>query len=140
MAHRLDAVVAGTGNRTAYAEALRLPRPTGWEPGRVWTVWEVDPAFLTPWGGVFGGYLAALADESAGLAALSVLEPGETFATNDLRISPLRAVRGGTVTIESRVLHRGRSTIFVEIEFRSEDDLLLVKGSAIQMLARGEHT
>lgn len=138
MSHILDAVVAGDAPRTAYATSLRLPRPTGWEPGRVWTVWEVDPAVMTPWGAVFGGFLAALTDEIAGLTALSVLDDGETFGTTDLRVSPLRALRQGKIRIEGRVISRGRSAIHVEVEFHREDGTLAAKGSAIQVLLVGE--
>jgi uncharacterized protein (TIGR00369 family) len=138
MSHVLDQVIAGETPQTSYAHALRLPRPHAWEPGRVTTRWEVDPELMTPWGAIFGGYLAALADECAGLAALSVLEPGETFATNDLRLSPMRAVRGGPVTIEASVLHRGRSTIHVEVEFRDPGGTLLAKASALQLVRATE--
>ena len=137
MAHKLDEIAEEEGPTTGYARALRLPRPSRWEPGRVWSTWQVDPEMLTPWGSVFGGYLAALADEIAGQAAFSVLEPGETFGTSDLRISPLRPVREGTISIQASVLQRGRSTIYVEVEFRGEDGSLLVKASATQVLSRG---
>ena len=136
MAHILDAVVAGESPRADYARTLRLPAPLGWEPGRVWTVWKVDRDLLTPWGAVFGGYLAALTDEIAGMTALSVLGAGETFGTSELRVSPLRALRGGEVRIEGRVISRGRSAIHVEVEFHREDGTLAAKGSAIQVLSR----
>jgi uncharacterized protein (TIGR00369 family) len=136
MGHILDAVVAGEAPRTEYAKTLRLPIPAGWEPGRVWAEWQVDPAVMTPWSAVFGGYLAALTDEMAGMAALSVLEEGETFGTTELRVSPLRALREGRVRIEGRVISRGRSAIHVEVEFHREDGTLAAKGSAIQVLAR----
>jgi len=134
MPHVLDQVIAAKTPQTPYARVLRLPRPHAWEPGRVTTRWDVDPELMTPWGSIFGGYLAALADECAGLVALSVLEPGETFATNDLRLSPMRAVRDGPVTIEATVLHRGRSTIHVEVAFRDPGGALLAKASAIQLV------
>ncbi len=136
MPHVLDQVVAGETPEMPYAKTLRLPRPHAWEPGRVSSNWSVDPDLLTPWGAVFGGYLAALADESAGLAALSVLEESETFATNDLRLTPMRPVCKGTIKIEATVIYRGRSTIHVEVEFRAEDGTLVAKASAIQLLIR----
>ncbi|MEM7413693.1 MAG: PaaI family thioesterase [Myxococcota bacterium] len=136
MGHVLDEVVAGRAPTTAYAEALRLPRIEGWERGRAWTHWDVDPAYLTPWGAVFGGFLAALVDELAGTAALTVLDEGQTFGTVDLRVSPLRAVREGRVSIEARVVSEGRSAIHVEVELRRADGVLAVKGSAIQVLSR----
>ena len=132
----LDAAVAGTGPRTLYADRLGLPRPSGWSAGRVWCDWDVDAALLTPWGAVFGGYLAALADEFAGQAADTVLEEGETFGTNDLRLSPLRAIRCGHIRIEANVIHRGRSTIFVEVEFRNDENTLMAKASATQVVVR----
>ncbi len=134
--HILDAVVAGEAPATEYAKTLRLPRPTGWEPGRVWTVWQVDPAVMTPWGAVFGGYVAALADEIAGMTALSALDEGQTFGTCELRVSPLRALRQGKIGIEGRVISRGRSTIHVEVAFHREDGTLAAKGSVIQVLSR----
>ena len=136
MTHVLDQVIAGKTPRPAYAETLRLPRPEGWEPGRVWFRWAIRSDILTPWGAVFGGYLAALADEAAGHAALSVLEPGEAFGTTDLRITPLRAAREGELRIEGRVLQRGRSTIHVEVDFAGDDGALVAKASAIQVLSR----
>lgn len=138
MAHILDQVIAGKTPETNYAVALRLPRPSRWEPGRVWIEWDVTADYLTPWGAVFGGYLAALADESAGLATLSVLEEGEMFGTTDLRLTPLRAVRGGRMSICASVVHRGRSLIFVEVEFRNHEDALLAKASASQVVRRGK--
>lgn len=136
MPHILDSVVDGTAPRTAYAEALRLPAPAGWERGRVWATWEVAPGLLTPWGAVFGGYLAAMADEFAGMAALSVLEEGETFGTTDLHVSPVRALREGTARIEARVVARGRSTIHVEVVIMRDDGTLVTRASVTQVLAR----
>lgn len=136
MPHILDSVVDGTAPRTAYADALRLPVPAGWESGRVWAAWKVSPQFLTPWGSVFGGYLAAIADEFAGMAALSVLEDGETFGTTDLHVSPVRALREGTAQIEARVVGRGRAAIHVEVEILREDGTLVARASATQVVAR----
>ena len=136
MSHILDSVVDGTAPRTAYADALVLPAPTGWERGCVWASWEVSPALLTPWGAVFGGYLAAMVDEFAGMAALSVLEEGETFGTTDLHVSPVRALREGTARIEARVVARGRSAIHVEVVIMRDDGTLVTRASATQVLAQ----
>jgi acyl-coenzyme A thioesterase PaaI-like protein len=40
------------------------------------------------------------------------------------------------VRIEGRILHRSRSAIHAEVEFRDVDDALLAKGSAIQVVSR----
>lgn len=134
MSHILDQVIAGESPLTSYAQILRLPRPYAWEPGKVRVRWTVDPEMKTPWGNVFGGYLASLADEAAGLAAFSLLKDGETFATGDLRLSPMRGIREGTIEIEASAIHRGRSTIHVEVEFRDSSEVLVAKASALQLV------
>ena len=138
MTHILDQLIASQESPSAYGKTLGLPRPKRWEPGRIWMTWQVDPGLLTPWGSVFGGFLAALADEVAGQAAFSVLEEGETFGTSDLRVTPLRAVREGRLDIEAYVVHRGRSTIYVDVEMRNEDGLMTTKASALQVISRGD--
>ena len=134
--HILERVKRGETPVPEYAKALHLPPLVDWEPGRVAIDWTVDPKYLTPWGAVFGGYLAALADNCAGLAAISVLEEGQTFATIDLRLSPLRSIREGAIRIEGKVIHQGRSTIYVEVEFRSQEQTLVAKATAMQALSR----
>lgn len=133
----LDAMFRNEDPPTGYAELLGLPRPCAWEKGRVEFRWQVRPDLLTPWGAVFGGYLAALADQAAGTAAVTVVEDGETFGTADLRISPMRAVREGEVRIEARVVHRSRSAIHCEVDFETEDGAIVAKAQAIQVLSRG---
>ncbi len=137
MTHVLDAVISGETPRADYSSRLELPRPQGWERGRVWARWTVGPDYLTPWGAVFGGYIAAVADEFAGMAALSVLEPGVRFGTSDLRISLMRALRPGVVEIDARVLSHGRSAVHVEVDFVRQDGSLAVRVSATQVLAHG---
>ena len=95
MASVLDDVVAGRTPRMPYEETLRLPRAEGWEPGRVWCSWRVDPEVMQPWGGVFGEYLALLADQFAGLATLSVLDEGEQFALGGDAAHRVGVVHGG---------------------------------------------
>lgn len=137
MTRVLDPTPAENSVTTAYERSMDLPRALGSEHGRVWFEWTAGPDVMTPWGAVFGGYLAALTDHAAGRATVSVLEPHETFGTTDLRVSPLRPVREGVlVRIEGRILHRSRSAIHAEVEFRGEDDSLLAKGSAIQVVSR----
>jgi uncharacterized protein (TIGR00369 family) len=55
-------------------------------------------------GVVFGGYLACLADQFAGLAMMTVLPDGMTFLTADLQLDLRSPVRPGEVAIAARVL------------------------------------
>ncbi len=132
----LDAIVTGAIPAPPFVATLGLPQPERWEPGRVWSHWEVDPNVLQPQGTLFGGFIAALADQIAGLATLSVLNDDEAYATSDLRLSFLRAVREGKLSIEARVLHRGRTAVHVEVEFTRDDGKLAAKAAATQIVTK----
>ncbi|MDP3938642.1 MAG: PaaI family thioesterase [Deltaproteobacteria bacterium] len=130
----LDLILKGQGTPPPFVHALRFPKIEGWEPGHVWAKWEVDRDFFHLFGAVFGGYLAALADQFVGLAMLSTLDEGERFTTSDLRYSFFRPVTGGTLTIDARVVHRGRRMGHVEAIFTTADGKVAGKATATQVI------
>ena len=131
----LDSIVDGAEPKIPFMDALPLPRTiVKWEPGRLWQEWEVDPSVFHPRGAVFGGFLAALADRSLYLTAVTVLGDDEAMTTADLNVSFFRPVTEGTLHIEGEVIHRGRSLVQVEVEFRRDDGKLAVKASASQAI------
>ena len=73
----MNAIIEGTSEPSPFVRNLKLPWPEGWEPGRVWLRWKVDPSYFNDREVAFGGYLAALADQALGLATLSVLDENE---------------------------------------------------------------
>lgn len=111
-----------------------MPRIKGWQRGRVWSQWPVDPDVFHARGAVFGGYLAAIADSTLGLAVMTVLGEDEVFTTSDLRVSFFRPAAGGTLRIEGRVVHRGRSMAHAEVDFTREDGKLVAKATATQVI------
>lgn len=130
----LDNIVAKAGDPPPAVQALRLPGIEGWGPGHVWGSWKVDPDFFHGGGALFGGYLAALADSVVGLAMLSVLGDNEMFTTADLRISFFRPVSGGTLSFAAEVLNRGRRMAHVEVVFTNDDDKVVAKATATQVV------
>ncbi|MDK1022310.1 MAG: PaaI family thioesterase [Candidatus Hydrogenedentes bacterium] len=131
----LDLMVEGREPSVPFMEALPLPkRVVKWEAGRLWQEWPVDPRLFHPRGAVFGGFLAALADRSLFLTALTVLEDHEAVTTADLNVSFFRPVTEGTIHIEGEVIHRGKSLVQVEVEFRRDDGKLAVKASASEAI------
>jgi uncharacterized protein (TIGR00369 family) len=130
----LDAAVSGQGSPPPCIVTLKIPGVDGWQQGRVWRQWQVDPAVFHERGAVFGGYLAALADSTLGLAVMTVLEDEEVFTTSDLRVSFFRPATGGVLRIEGRVVHRGRSMAHVEVDFSREDGKLVAKATATQVI------
>lgn len=128
-------MVEGREPSVPFMEALPLPkRVVKWEAGRLWQEWPVDPRLFHPRGAVFGGFLAALADRSLFLTALTVLEDHEAVTTADLNVSFFRPVTEGTIHIEGEVIHRGKSLVQVEVEFRRDDGKLAVKASASEAI------
>lgn len=61
----LDRIVAGRSALPPAAENLCLGAISEWRPGYARKEWAVNPKFFTAID-IFGGYLAALADEPGG--------------------------------------------------------------------------
>lgn len=131
---RLDEIVAGTADKPPVVDALRLPGIEGWEPGRVWGAWPVDPDLHTLAGTLFGGYLGVIADSYVGLAMMSTLSDDEWFVTSDLRVSFFRPVVKGTLQIAAEVLNRGRRMAHCECIFVNDDDKVVAKATATQVI------
>lgn len=134
-ASALDAIVSRTAaDPPPMVRTLRMPGLDGWEPGRVWVEWKVDPDMFHGAGAVFGGYIGALADGMLSLAAFSTLSDDEVFTTSDLRVAFFRPITGGVVRIEARVLNRGRRMAHVEATFTLEDGKLAAKATATEVI------
>ncbi|MFB7102405.1 PaaI family thioesterase [Streptomyces hydrogenans] len=133
--HRLlDRIVAGDANPPAVVEALRLPSIDGWAAdGRVWGTWEVDPVVVGP-GGVFGGYLAAVADSYSGVCMYTVLEDGQWLATRELTTRFLLPVTGGRVRTESTVVRTEGRRVWVDTVFTTDDGLKVCTAQAVQVV------
>ncbi len=130
----LDGIVNGTGGRPPMVATLRLPLIDGWEPGRVWVDWNVDPETFNEREVVFGGYLATLIDSLGGLAFMSSLKDSESFATANLNVSFFRPVSQGTVRIEGVVIHRGRRMGQVDVTCHDGLGKLIARGVITQVV------
>ena len=132
--HRLlDAIVADEADPPAVVEALRLPRIDGWGAGRVWGTWDVDPVMVGPTG-VFGGYLAAVADSFSGLCVYTVLEDGQWLATRELTVRFLLPVTGGRVRTESAAVRAEGRRLWVDTVFTTDEGQTLCTAQAVQIL------
>jgi uncharacterized protein (TIGR00369 family) len=137
----LDRIVARDAPKPPHVEIMRLPGIDGWEPGHVWCQWTVDEAFIQPQGAIFGGYIAAIADEILGLATLTTLNRGERFVTADMRVNFFRPIKDGIVTVDATVQHKGRTNIFAEATFTDPQGNLCAKAAATQSVVRSaEHS
>ena len=117
------------------AVAGKIPPPPaaallGWkateaEPGRIRVEFQAKEAFYNPAGVVQGGFLAAMLDDTMGPAATTLLAPGEITATLEMKVSFLRPARAGRLVGEGRVVHKGRSIVFMEGSLTAEDGSLI---------------
>jgi uncharacterized protein (TIGR00369 family) len=75
---------------------------------------------------VHGGAISTLIDVAATAATWSGAEPTDNprGATIGLTVDFLRAARGADLVADARVLRRGRSVCFCEVDVRDGDDLV----------------
>jgi len=123
-----------------FVDTLNLPPVKEWEIGRVLMEWKIDEKLFHPRGAVFGGYIAALADRILGTVTLTVLDDHDALPTADLNVSFFRPVSSGILTIDAKIIHRGRSLVQAEVEFIREDGKLSNKATATQAIIPYQET
>jgi len=95
---------------------------------------EAPETFTNGTGNVQGGFLAAMLDSAMGAALSTVLLKGETPPTLEMKINFIKPAKIGRIAGSGRVLHRGRSVVFVEGELRSESGILLATGTSTNLI------
>jgi uncharacterized protein (TIGR00369 family) len=131
---RLAALKTGDADLPPIVRTLRLGLIDDWGEGWVRKSWSPHPDLQTADGSLFGGYLAALADQILTFAAMTVV-PGEMhFRTLNLQMNFVRIGRTGPLSIEAKVVAQTRQLVTVRAEFRREDGDLLAEATAQQLL------
>ncbi|ACG78932.1 conserved hypothetical protein [Phenylobacterium zucineum HLK1] len=130
----LDSIVRGEARPQPVHETLRLGGVDAWGENWVRKVWRPTPEVLFADGRMFGGYIAALADQMLAYSAYTVIPEGRAFTTVNLQVQMLGQARGQPLVIEARVAHANRSIISTECELRRLDDNGLVAKAVAQQL------
>ena len=131
---RLDALVRREAEPPPVVTTLRLGLLDDWGEGWVRKRWEPTPDVMNGDGSMFGGYLAALADQMLAFAAMTVIAAPSAFRTTDLQIRFFKLGRAQPLLIEGRVVARSRQLISVEVEFRREEGDLMAKATGQQFV------
>ena len=99
---------------------------------------EFDPGerFLNPIGSIQGGFVAAMLDDTFSIAMLAACDTQTIAPTLEMKVSYFAAAKPGKLTGRGRVVHRGKSTGFVESELFDAGGKLLAKASATVALRR----
>lgn len=113
-------------------------RLTETDDDRAVVVLEVAERHANFMGTLHGGVLCDIADAAMGMAYVTGLQEGESFATVELKINYLRPVWTGTLTADGRVVRRGREVGYAECGVRDEEGSLVAKASSTCMTLRGE--
>ncbi|MEW6637771.1 MAG: PaaI family thioesterase [Actinomycetota bacterium] len=97
------------------------------EPGHAVCRIEVEELHLNGNGTLHGGVYASLIDNAMGLAVSALV--GLRTATIALNVHFLGAVREGTISCESNVVHRTRRLATVEASVRDDEGNLVAMGT-----------
>ncbi|MEX1251449.1 MAG: PaaI family thioesterase [Hyphomonas sp.] len=83
---------------------------------------------------VFGGWVAGLSDHIVSMTMASALDDGEWFTTMELQTRILRPVPNGLITIEGRLISRGKTTALVEADWRDDKGRHLARITAAKAI------
>ncbi len=114
------------GMESPFAELLGF-EPVEQEPGRVLLRLPFSKTLLQSLGRVHGGAIFSLADHASGWAAYSTLETNERCATLEMKINYIAALHDEACLADSRVIHRGRTSIVIETDIKTEAGRLIAK-------------
>jgi uncharacterized protein (TIGR00369 family) len=132
----LNTIVNGTAEPPPYVHTLGTTRMKRWEPGRVWCEWEVKPALFQDLNTLFGGFVAALADEVLGFTTMTILNEGEVFITADLHVTFRRLIKEGVLIFEGRIVQREKRSAHAEVVITSQDGTIVAEAFAKEIIRR----
>jgi acyl-CoA thioesterase len=87
-------------------------------------VLELNEKLFNPHKVLHGGVLYSMADTGMGGALYPLLEKDELCATIEVKISYFKPVRSGTVTCDTEVINKGKTTATMESEIKNNDTLV----------------
>ncbi len=110
-------------------------------PGTATVTVNVDPNSQgNQQGTVHGGFLAELGDAAIGTAHSTLMGPGESFTSIDLRATFLRPVWRDTLLARARPTHPGRTITHYQCDIvRSSDAKTVATVTGTVMTLRGDH-
>jgi uncharacterized protein (TIGR00369 family) len=110
--------------------------------GEVLVACAPEEVFYNPIGMVHGGLLCTLLDTAMGLALQTLMPPGASFSTIEIKVNFLKAVRAGDgdLIASGRVTKRGSRVSFTEAEVRDPSGSLVGTGTSSLLLIHDPST
>ncbi|HEX4301415.1 MAG TPA: PaaI family thioesterase [Rhizomicrobium sp.] len=116
-------------------------RTLGWsllarDAARGWVKlsFEARAEFCNGTGGVQGGFLAAMLDDTMGPAVIVASHGAFYAATIDMNVSFLKPAKAGRLFAEGRVVQLGKTVAFVEAQISDADGALLARATSSMRL------
>ena len=108
---------------------LEVDREKGWVRAR----WEARPEFCNPMGNVQGGFVAAMLDDTAAIAA--IVKSGERIVipTLEFKTTFLAPAKQGELFAEGRCLKLGKRVAFMESDLFDPEGRHLARMSVTAM-------
>jgi uncharacterized protein (TIGR00369 family) len=131
---RLDALVRGDVVLPPVTKTLRLGTLDSWSPGLIKKTWSPDADLLNVDGSLFGGYIAALADQVLTFAAMTSVPDDMVFRTLNLSVTFHRVGKAEPLKIEATVTSQTRQVISTRAAFQRPDGELIAEAAAQQFL------
>lgn len=133
---RLDALVAGTAVPPPVVLTLHLGTLSEWGEGWIKKDWVPAPELLNADGSMFGGYIAALADQALAFAAMTIVAPDAAFRTIGLQVNFIKIGRAHPLLIEARVVAATRQLLTVRADFRRNDGELIAEATGQRLVTQ----
>lgn len=144
-----DAIQRALRGEPTEGFAMLLPPPVaaliGFEPLHVErgsAVFRLDARrdkHANPMGTVHGGILCDVADAAMGMACATLLQLGESFTTIELHMTYLRPVLDAHLEARARVVHSGRTLVYLECDLVAlPEEKLVAKATSTCTVLRGE--
>ena len=106
---RLDQIKSGDVVLPPVVQTLQLGGLDDWGEGWVRKTWTPAPELLNIDGSLFGGYIAAMADQILAFAAMTVAPAEAMFRTSNLKVDFIRVGKAEILSIEGRVIAKTRA-------------------------------
>ena len=85
---------------------------------------EVVDKLLNPHNVVHGGVMYSMADTGMGAAAYTNLNKNEICVTIEVKINYFKAVKGGILICNTKVIHQGKKVVALDSEIINEDQIV----------------
>lgn len=134
---RLNAIIDGA-ELPLVVQRLGLGGLDSWEPGIARKTMQIEDHHCTgsdtPYQALFGGTIAALADQICAFAAMTVVPDGKIFRTIDLQTNFYAPMGSGMLTIIAHIRHRSGHILHIGADMTEPTGKLIAQSKAIQII------